>query len=140
MKNCCGNKVSIIIPLYNSEKYIAETINSALNQTWENKEIIIIDDGSTDKSLVIAKSYERVNVIVISQQNKGASAARNVGIKNSKGDFIQFLDADDLLSTDKIEAQMKIFEQYGNDIIVSCQWDGFIKLKEEAKFPKRFSL
>ncbi len=98
--------VSIIIPLYNSESYIAETISSAIDQTWSNKEIIVIDDGSTDRSLEIAKRFESANVKVLSQKNSGASAARNKGLSESKGDFIQFLDADDLLMPDKIEKQV----------------------------------
>jgi len=98
--------VSIIIPLFNAEKYIAETIQSALNQTWPNKEIIIINDSSTDNSLAIANKYASENLKIFTQENKGASAARNFGLKEAKGEYIQFLDADDLLSTDKIEGQM----------------------------------
>lgn len=98
--------VSIIIPVYNAEKYIEETINSAINQTWANKEIIIVDDGSTDNSLRIARNFECDSVKVLSQQNKGASAARNTGLKEAKGEYIQFLDADDLLSKNKIESQI----------------------------------
>ncbi|HZX58320.1 MAG TPA: glycosyltransferase family A protein, partial [Mucilaginibacter sp.] len=99
--------VSIIIPVYNSEKHLAETISSALEQTWPNKEIIIVDDGSADNSLAIAKSFASENVKVFHQPNKGASAARNKGIQEAKGDYIQFLDADDLLMPNKIAAQVK---------------------------------
>ena len=100
--------VSIIIPLYNSEKYISETIHSALNQTWSNKEIIIVDDGSTDDSLKIAKDFAATNaeIVLLQQPNKGASAARNAGLKKAHGDYIQFLDSDDLLSPSKIEKQV----------------------------------
>lgn len=98
--------ISVIIPLYNAEKYISECVISVLNQTWSNIEVIIIDDGSTDNSLAIAKEFEAENVKVLSQQNKGASAARNKGLREAKGDYIQFLDADDLLSKNKIEDQM----------------------------------
>jgi glycosyltransferase involved in cell wall biosynthesis len=100
--------VSIIIPMYNSELYIAETINCALNQTWKKIEIIIVDDGSTDDSLKIAKKFECDSVIILRQPNKGASAARNLGLENAKGYYIQFLDADDLLSLNKIESQVKL--------------------------------
>lgn len=99
--------VSIIIPVYNSEKYLAETINSALKQTWDNLEVIIIDDGSKDNSKVIAKSFESCKVKIFEQENRGASAARNKGLKEAQGEFIQFLDADDLLSPKKIEAQIQ---------------------------------
>ena len=99
--------VSIIIPVYNAEKHLSECLGSAINQTWINKQIIIVDDGSTDDSLQIAKSFESENIKVITQQNKGASAARNTGLNAAKGHYIQFLDADDLLSPDKIEGQVK---------------------------------
>ena len=98
--------VSIIIPVYNAEKYVAEAITSAVNQTYSNKEIIVIDDGSTDNSLQIAKGFESQMVKVYSQQNKGASTTRNNGLNFAKGDYIQFLDADDWLSNNKIEAQI----------------------------------
>jgi glycosyltransferase involved in cell wall biosynthesis len=100
--------VSIIIPLYNSEKYIAETIRSAQKQTWSNKEIIVVDDGSTDNSLKVANSCMDKDTRIITQQNKGASAARNAGLKEAQGEFIQFLDADDLLSENKIARQIEI--------------------------------
>ncbi len=100
--------VSIIIPVYNSEKYLSETVESAINQTWQNKEIIIVDDGSTDHSLLVAKGYENEMVKVFQQENKGASAARNKGLREAKGDYIQFLDADDLLHPNKIKNQVKL--------------------------------
>jgi glycosyltransferase involved in cell wall biosynthesis len=99
--------VSIIIPVYNSEIYLAECIESAINQIHSNTEIIIVDDGSTDNSLQIARNFENEKVRVLNQDNRGASAARNTGLKEAKGSYIQFLDADDLLSPDKIEEQIK---------------------------------
>ncbi len=98
--------VSIIIPVYNAEKYLAETISSALDQTWPNKEIIIVDDGSTDQSLKIAQSFNNKIIHLYRQENKGASAARNKGLLAAKGDYVQFLDADDLLMSDKISTQV----------------------------------
>lgn len=98
--------VSIIIPIYNSEKHLSETIESTLNQSWSSKEIILVDDGSNDNSLNIARGYESDHVKVFSQQNKGASAARNKGLIEANGDYIQFLDGDDLLKEDKIELQL----------------------------------
>ncbi len=98
--------VSIIIPVYNAEKYLAATIKSAINQTWPNKEILIVDDGSADNSLAIANSFANDYVKVFSQPNKGASAARNKGLLEAKGDYIQFLDGDDLLMPNKIEVQL----------------------------------
>ena len=130
-----NNLVSIIIPCYNSEKWLAETIESALAQTWTNKEIIVVNDGSTDNSLAVAKSFESSIVKVISQENKGASAARNVALKESQGDFIQYLDADDLLAPDKIELQLKLLEQNPNsNVVASSEWTRFYHHPQEALF------
>lgn len=103
--------VSILIPCYNAERWIAETINSALAQTWQNKEIILVDDGSRDNTLFVSKSFESTNVKVIRQENCGASVARNRALKEAQGDFIQYLDADDLLSPQKIEEQVILLQQ-----------------------------
>src|ERR1700748_3370934 len=102
--------VSIIIPVYNAQKYLAETINSALAQTWPNKEIIIVDDGSTDNSFQIAKNFENDKVRVYYQENRGAGAARNKGLREAKGNYIQFLDADDLISNNKAEEQINLLK------------------------------
>ena len=99
--------VSILIPAYNSEKWIKETVMSAVNQTWDNKEIIVVDDGSTDSTLTILHELEAIGISVYSQNNKGACSARNFALSLSKGEFIQWLDADDLLAPDKIELQLK---------------------------------
>ncbi len=112
--------VSIIIPLYNSEKYVEETITSAIGQTWENKEIIIIDDGSTDNSLNIARLYACNRVKVFTQTNSGASSARNNGLSEARGDYIQFMDADDLLAPDKIEKQLLHLLQHKDHIALGA--------------------
>ena len=103
-------KVSILIPLYNAEEYIVETIDSSLAQTYKNIEIIIVDDGSTDSGLNIAREYEEKyeNIQVDTQKNSGASTSRNRAFELSSGEFIQYLDADDILHPDKIRLQMKI--------------------------------
>ena len=111
--------VSIIIPVYNAEKYLEATLRSAIAQTWEHKEIILVDDGSADNSLMIAKSYECSFIKVYNQPNSGASAARNKGLSEAKGDFIQFLDADDLLSADKISRQLSLISDQ-KDILAIC--------------------
>lgn len=100
------NKVSIIIPVYNAERFIKSAIESALAQDWMNKEIIIVDDGSIDSSLSIAKSYESDFVKIVSIVNSGQCTATNIGLSLSSGDFIQYLDADDLLDPKKISSQM----------------------------------
>jgi glycosyltransferase involved in cell wall biosynthesis len=99
--------VSILIPAYNSESYLSETLNSALAQTWNNIEIVLVDDGSTDYTLSIAESYKSRGVKVISQdKNRGQTAALNRSLIEAKGDFIQYLDADDILEPQKIEVQV----------------------------------
>lgn len=107
--------VSIIIPCYNSENWIKETIQSALDQTYNNKEIIVIDDGSTDNSLEIIKKFEG-NINWYSWDNKGGCAARNKGFELSKGSFIQFLDADDILDPRKIQLQIETIGQNSKSI------------------------
>jgi len=103
--------VSIIIPLYNAGPYIAETLESAIQQTWLHTEILVVDDGSTDDGFEVARQYESKTVKVMHQQNQGPAAARNHGLKLARGKYIQFLDADDFLSPDKIEAQMSRLEK-----------------------------
>lgn len=87
--------ISVIIPLYNKEHYIAQTLNSVLNQTYTDFEVIIVNDGSTDKSTDIVLGFKDKRIKLINQDNKGVSAARNSGINMAKGDFLAFLDADD---------------------------------------------
>ena len=108
-------KVSILMPVYNAEKYLAESLESALAQTWENKEIIVVDDGSQDDSLEIARSYESDILKVFSQENAGQCMTRNACFDKSCGDYIQYLDADDLLHPEKIKAQMDYLEAKGED-------------------------
>lgn len=117
-------KVSILIPLYNSEKYISDTIQSCLAQTYPNIEIVIIDDGSTDNSYQIAKKFEDYSRLRVYQQpNLGASKARNRAFESSTGDYIQFLDADDCLSSNKIERQIIELQKTNTDVnICSIGW------------------
>jgi hypothetical protein len=110
-------------------------LESALAQTWENKEIIFVDDGSTDVSLTIARAFEPQGINVISQPNKGASAARNQALKEAQGDFIQYLDADDLLAPDKIECQVVLLNNQENlNCVASGEWARFYKRPAEAQF------
>lgn len=100
--------VSVIIPVYNMENFINECVDSVISQSYSNVEIILVNDGSTDNSLIICEeiSQKNQNVILISQENQGVSAARNAGMDVSKGDFIVFLDADDTLPPDAITQLM----------------------------------
>ena len=97
--------VSVIIPLYNARRYVAQAIESALNQTYSNVEVIVVDDGSTDDPLEVISKYP---VRVIRQDNKGASAARNTGIREATGEFIVTLDADDTISPEYIVRTMSL--------------------------------
>jgi glycosyltransferase involved in cell wall biosynthesis len=103
--------VSVVIPAYNADKYIEESINSVITQTYPIMEIIIVNDGSTDNTKSILNKYEFLyeNVTCIHQDNMGLSNARNSGIKKSAGDFIAFLDSDDLWEDNKIELQVELF-------------------------------
>ena len=101
--------ISVIIPVYNGEKYLAETIESVLNQSYQYLDVIVIDDGSTDSSAAVAKQYFH-SIKYFYQPNKGLASALNQGISISWGEYISFLDADDLWLPDKLNLQMKSFE------------------------------
>jgi glycosyltransferase involved in cell wall biosynthesis len=104
--------ISIVIPLYNKERYISKTLNSVLSQTYQNFEIIVVDDGSTDQSVNEVKKIDDDRIRIISQQNAGVSAARNRGIAEAKYDLIAFLDADDLWEKDFLETIMDLQIKY----------------------------
>jgi GT2 family glycosyltransferase len=116
---------SIIIPGFNAEPWLERTLESALAQTWPHKEIIFVDDGSTDGSLAVARRFEARGVQVVTQPNQGAAAARNHGLRLARGDYLQFLDADDLLAPDKVERQVRLLQDRGGDCIASCAWARF---------------
>jgi glycosyltransferase involved in cell wall biosynthesis len=127
--------VTICIPAFNSEKWIEATICSALAQTWLNKEIIIVDDGSTDRTNQIIRHYESSNVKIIEQENKGACVARNRALNIAKGDFIQWLDADDMLAPDKIARQLQNSDMNPESMTLhSCSWGHFYYCLSRAKF------
>ncbi len=127
--------VSILIPLFNAEKWLGETVESALSQTWPKKEIIIVDDGSTDNSLQLAKQYESEIVKVVYQENRGAAAARNKAMGYAQGEHVQWLDADDLLAPDKIERQMRAIQNEGDwKTLLTASWAKFYYRYHKAKF------
>ena len=97
--------ISVLIPAYNAEKYIAEALESVLRQTYKDFEMIVVDDGSTDNTRCVVESFSG-KVQYYYQENSGAGAARNHGIKLSRGDFLAFLDADDIWAENKLELQM----------------------------------
>ncbi|CUO20008.1 Chondroitin polymerase [Turicibacter sanguinis] len=113
-------KVSVIMPMYNVEKYILECLSSILNSTFQDMEIIIVNDGSTDCSFEIIKDYIDSNkVIVIHEENKGVSAARNMGLRNARGDYIMFVDSDDYIEPNFIESLYNEVIKHNLDIAIS---------------------
>ncbi|MCS4434565.1 glycosyltransferase family 2 protein [Aquiflexum gelatinilyticum] len=120
--------VSIIIPVFNKAAYIRQTLDSALGQTYPHIELILVNDGSTDGSLAILEEYKDRfpdKIVLLDQANGGVSKATNVGIQASRGDYIQFLDADDLLTPNKIENQFKLLQNQAKDVVASCEWVNF---------------
>jgi glycosyltransferase involved in cell wall biosynthesis len=127
--------VSILIPAYNAEGWVGDTIKSAMAQTWVRKEIIVVDDGSTDQTFPVARRFASKDVAVVTRENQGAAATRNHALSLSQGDYIQWLDADDLLSPDKVELQMKAAEEIrSNRTLLSSGWGYFAYRTEKAKF------
>jgi len=130
--------VSILIPAFNAEEWISDTLRSAVGQTWERKEIIVVDDGSADRTLAVARQFESGNVRVVTQKNQGAAAARNTAFSLSKGDYVQWLDADDLIAPDKIAKQLEAFSQAQGEkskrTLLSSAWGRFLYRHREAQF------
>jgi glycosyltransferase involved in cell wall biosynthesis len=127
--------VSILIPAYNAEKWIGYTLQSALDQTWPHKEIIVVDDGSTDRTLDIAQRYASKGITVVSTANRGLSAAVNYAFRLSQGDYIQELDSDDLLAPNKIERQLAALrETDSRRLILSSPWAYFYYRTRRANF------
>lgn len=128
------SRVSIIIPCYNAERWLAATLESALAQTWPHCEIILVDDGSTDGSLAVAQAYAARGVRVLTQPNAGASAARNRAWREAQGEFLQFLDADDLISPGKLAAQVSLLSDRAPDTLATCAWGRFAGDPAAAQF------
>jgi GT2 family glycosyltransferase len=130
------DRISILIPLYNSRRYIASTIEAALAQCWKPVEIIVVDDGSTDGSHQIAERYQQRGVRLIRQKNAGAAAARNRAFVASGGRHVLFLDADDLISPNHLTALHRAIADAPGCIAMST-WDRFVVDPSEAQFPSR---
>ncbi len=142
LRGCCDAAnvigkplVSILIPAYNAEEWIEETIHSALAQTWEPKEIIVVDDGSNDRTLEMARRFEFESVEVVSLMHQGAASARNKAFMLSHGDYIQWLDADDLLAPDKIARQMEAVHECNDErTLFSASWGQFMYRPDRTRF------
>lgn len=131
-------RISIIIPCYNSAQWVAETIKSVLSQTIEDWECIIVNDGSTDNSLEIIKSYaEKDNRIrYIDKKNEGVAIARNTAIASAQGEYILPLDADDLIAPTYVEKALKYFEEHPSTKLVYCEADFFGTREEHWELPE----
>ena len=127
--------VSILIPAYNAQAWIADALTSAIGQTWPHTEIIVVDDGSTDRTLAIASSFASGRVMVVGQPHAGAAAARNAALARSRGDYIQWLDADDVLAPDKIAQQLQLLERFpSRRMLLSSAWGPFIFRQAHTSF------
>src|SRR5205807_444968 len=114
--------VSILIPCFNAERFIGETVASVLSQTAPGVETIVVDDGSTDQSLQILRAFESRGIKLISQENRGQCSALNAAFAAAGGDYIQYLDADDILHPRKIELQLSRLIQAGSLAMAACTW------------------
>src|SRR6267154_872455 len=127
--------VSILIPAYNAEGSIAHTLRSAIDQSWQRKEIIVVDDGSTDGTADVVRLVATKQVTVVSTANHGLSAAVNHAYKLCQGDYIQELDADDLIAPDKIERQLAALRETDSKrILLSSPWAHFYYRTSAAQF------
>lgn len=117
-----GDLVSVVMPIYNSEKFLAKSIESVLQQTYKNMEIIAVDDGSTDNSLEILKKYEG-KIIIISQENKGLAGAMNSGIKKMRGKWLKWFSGDDILYPDAVEILVNESRKLPDNSMVYSNWD-----------------
>lgn len=125
--------VSVVIPAYNASEWIGSSIQSVLSQTCANLEILVIDDGSTDDTYERVSAFSDPRLCVLHQDNAGAAAARNRGLREMRGDLVQFLDADDILSPDKIRAQVAALADAPRDAVASCAWYAFANEVSDAE-------
>lgn len=123
--------ISVIVPVYNAEKFLDKCIEGVVNQSYKSLELILIDDGSTDSSKMICDQYGLADnrIKVISQKNSGPSAARNSGIRHATGDFVFFLDADDFIEKNTLEILVAKYTQYQPDLVMA----NFCKLEDNGK-------
>jgi glycosyltransferase involved in cell wall biosynthesis len=125
--------VSVLIPCFNAARYIGETLESVFRQTWPAIEIVVIDDGSTDGSAREISRIARSNLLFVKAEHRGAAASRNEAVERSSGDFIQYLDADDLISPDKISLQIRRLIESPRSI-ASCEWGRFYTRAQDTRF------
>lgn len=117
-------KISVIVPVYNADRYLNQCVDTILNQTFTDFELILVNDGSTDFSYKICKGYVEKDhrVRLLSQENKGPGSARNLGIENANGDFITFVDSDDYVSVNYLEKMHHTQEKYNCDVVMTAYY------------------
>ena len=134
--------ITVIVNVYNGEKFINKCLDSVINQTYKNLEILIINDGSTDNTLSICKKYKDKRIKIITTENQGLSLSRNVGIDNAKGKYLYFVDVDDFIELDTIEYLYNLSKKY-NTLISTCKsidvYDYNFKIKKEIENVKILS-
>jgi len=129
--------VSVVMPVFNSEKFVSEALRSILNQSYRNIELIVVNDGSTDRSAEIIKNLQKEDkrIIIIEQPNRGIVSARNVGCRHAKGDYIAILDSDDIALEKRIEKQVDYLENH-NDVGICGSWVKTIEVNPKIrKYP-----
>ena len=137
-------KLSIIVPIYNSEKHLNRCVKSILSQTFQNFELILINDGSKDKSLTICRELAMIDnrIIIIDQENHGQAHARNEGLKMATGDYVGFIDSDDFIDNEMYASLVKVAEEFKPDIIVSnyklinSKNNSFTEIKSDIHYGK----
>lgn len=127
-------RVSVLIPCHNAAPWVEAALASCLAQTWADREIVLVDDGSADDSLARVRRFEPLGVRVLAQSNRGASAARNAALRAATGDYFQFLDADDLLAPGKIAAQLKRAALEPTGTVFTGRWGRFSTDHSAASF------
>lgn len=137
---CVQNiKVSVLIPCYNSANYISETLQSCLSQDYQNIEIIVVDDGSTDNSVEVIREWvsKYDNIHLYLQKNSGVCRARNLAFEKSTGDYILYLDADDLISHDTVVNQVELLKGAENNVVATCAWGRFYASLDDFKLERQ---
>jgi glycosyltransferase involved in cell wall biosynthesis len=124
--------VSVIMPARNAGAYIGESIRSALDQSWKNLEVLVIDDQSTDDTAAVVSDFSDARLRLIRGNGRGAAAARNLGLQNSSGQWLMFLDADDVISPAKIELQLRAVRNTP-DTVATCAWGHFTSVASELQ-------
>jgi glycosyltransferase involved in cell wall biosynthesis len=131
-----NNKISVVIPVYNVEKYIKECLDSVINQTYKNLQIILVDDGSTDNSGEICDEYASKDnrITVIHQENQGAGAAKNSGIELATGEYLSLIDSDDYIELNYYETLLSVMKNYNADVVQCLFYNVFVNKSHKRNY------